>query len=169
MRFAKKKGTRHIFFRMTAILMLFSLVILSMTANAQSSINSQNIGSIYEIMSETIVNCMLQDSEGLLWFGTQNGLYNYNGYKIKKYSFNCTLSNNFEANFITSICEDDSKNIWLGTFGGGLFKFDPLTEEYINFNYNANDIDSLSDNIVRAICKDDSGMLWIGTQEKGLT
>lgn len=168
MRLAKTKVIRNILSSMVAAIMLFSIVMFSCTTAAQTSTHSQNTGSIYEMLSGSVVTCMLQDSEGFLWFGTQSGLYRYNGYNIKSYSFNSTLPNKSAANFITSICEDNSKNIWLGTFGGGLFKLDPITEEYVHFNHNANVHDGLGDNIVRAICKDDSGKLWIGTQNNGL-
>ncbi len=34
-------------------------------------------------LSQTIVECMLLDRRGFLWFGTQDGLNRYDGYEFK--------------------------------------------------------------------------------------
>lgn len=163
-----KKRIRQIFSSVAAALVLLSTGLLPCAASAQSDEIIQGGSLIDEELSGTVVNCMLQDSSGFLWFGTQIGLYKYNGYSLKPYSFNSGLSNKFVSNFITSICEDNSKNIWIGTFGGGLFKLDPQTGEFINFNDSVQNQGGLRDNFIRAICRDASGNLWIGTQNKGL-
>lgn len=164
---AKKTSIRQILCCMSAVFLFISLVILPCTSSAQTDTILLN-NLIDEELSGTVVNCMLQDSNGFLWFGTQIGLYRYNGYSLEPYSFNSKLSNTFVSNFITAICEDNSKNIWLGTFGGGLFKLDPQTGEYTHFSNNTQNQDSLSDNTVRALFADDSGKLWIGTESNGL-
>jgi len=152
---------------MTAVLLLLPIMFLPGIATWQADSNAPGY-SIYEELSGTVVNCMLQDSSGFLWFGTQNGLYRYDGYHLKLYSLSSDIANKFFSNFITSISEDNSKNLWIGTFGGGLFKLNPQTEEYANYNPKPPNPDGLGNNTIRAICKDDSGQLWIGTQNKGL-
>ena len=163
-----KKRIRQMLCSMTAALLFLSVIILSCPSSAQSDAALYNNNPIDEELSGTVTNCMLQDSDGFLWFGTQIGLYRYNGYSLKRYSFSSGLANQFVSNFITSIGEDNAKNIWIGTFGGGLFKLDPKTGEYVNYNHSTQNHDGLSDNTVRAICKDASGKLWIGTQNQGL-
>lgn len=167
MKAAGKKLIGRMLCGMTAALILLSIVILPYAPSAQSDILLSN-NPIDRELSGTVVNCMLQDSSGFLWLGTQIGLYRYNGYSLKPYRFSSSFSNEFVANFISSICEDNSKNIWVGTFGGGLFKLNPLTEEYVNFNSSSQNSDGLSDNTVIALVKDDAGKLWIGTKNKGL-
>lgn len=105
---------------------------------------------------------------GFLWFGTQTGLYKYNGYRVERYDFRSDPANRFAANFITAIVEDDSQNLWVGTFGGGLFKLNPKTGEYLNYRQDPQNPDSLHDNTIRALWQDDSGRLRIGTQNGGL-
>jgi signal transduction histidine kinase/ligand-binding sensor domain-containing protein len=111
---------------------------------------------------------MLQDSGGFLWFGTQNGLFRYNGYTLKPYGLYSGPSDRFASNFITSLCEGDDKNIWIGTFGGDLFRLDPQTEEYADFSNTLQNTDGPGSTAIRAIYRDDAGKLWIGTQNKGL-
>jgi len=57
--------------------------------------------------------------------------------------------------------------LWIGTFNGGLNKFDPETEQFERFQHDPHNPGSLSHNIIREIYEDKSGTLWIGT-ERGL-
>ncbi len=38
-------------------------------------------------LSQNDVNCLLQDSDGYIWLGTNDGLNRYDGYTFKKYGF----------------------------------------------------------------------------------
>ena len=33
-------------------------------------------------LSQSIVQCIIQDRQGFMWFGTQDGLNRYDGYKL---------------------------------------------------------------------------------------
>jgi signal transduction histidine kinase/ligand-binding sensor domain-containing protein len=160
--------TSRICFSIITISILFFCIKTLAYASSQTSIIELGSTSIDEVLAGTVINCMFQDSQGYLWFGTQIGLYRYNGYSLKAYNFSSTIKNKFISNFITSLCEDNNKNLWVGTFGGGLFKLNTHTDDYKNFNNNPDTFNSLSDNNIRTILKDDSGKLWIGTQNKGL-
>jgi hypothetical protein len=60
--------------------------------------------------------------------------------------------------------------VWygVGSMKGGIFKFDPETEEFINYYNIPGNPFRLSDNCVRALCFDRFGTLWIGTMYGGL-
>ena len=59
--------------------------------------------------------------------------------------------------------EDRSGNFWIGTYDGGVSKFDGRT--FTNFTKK----EGLSDNQVFKIFEDSSGNIWFGTREGGLT
>ncbi len=69
-------------------------------------------------LSQSVVNCVFQDSRGYIWTGTQNGLNRFDGYHFEIYSYNpsdsCSLSNSW----VFSIDEDRQGNLWVGTKGG---------------------------------------------------
>lgn len=114
-------------------------------------------------LSHGCISCILQDSKGFMWFGTEGGLNRYDGYTIKEYR----LPNNF----IRTLFEDDADNgkvLWIGTKGGGLVKFDKETEGFIQYQHDPNDPTSLSHNEVKCIYKDKAGVYWIGTEGGGL-
>lgn len=74
-------------------------------------------------LSHNQAECILQDSRGFMWFGTRNGLCRYDGYDIKVYR-NENNPNSLSGNWIMSLEEDKSGNIWVGTYQNGLNKFD---------------------------------------------
>ena len=71
------------------------------------------------------------------------------------------------GNSISSIYQDNSGNLWIGTFGYGINKF-ILQRKFIHFKKELDNPNSLSNNIIKAIYKDKSGLLWIGTFGGGL-
>lgn len=65
--------------------------------------------------------------------------------------------------------EDRNGTMWGGTWGGGLWRFDELTEEFVAYSNDPGDPGSLSENIVWAIGEDQYGNLWVGTHSMGLS
>jgi len=58
------------------------------------------------------VGCSLEDRAGNLWFGTtENGLYKYDGKTFQQF----LIKDGLNSNYITSLLEDSSGKIWIGT------------------------------------------------------
>jgi len=118
-------------------------------------------------LSQNIVNCMIQDSEGFLWVGTQDGLNCIDGYSFVAYQNQPSDSASLSNNYVTSLCEDPSGYLWVGTMGGGLNRLDKLTRKFRIYRNVSDDSSSLSDNTVWALALDTRNTLWAGTY-KGL-
>jgi len=116
-------------------------------------------------LSMGVVNCVLQDSKGFMWFGTQDGLNKYDGYNITIYKHNPLDSNSLSNNFINALYEDKSGILWIGTDGGGVEAYNLNSGKYVHHANVRNDPNSLSNNKIRAIMEDDEGLIWIGTDE----
>ncbi len=69
-------------------------------------------------LSQSVVNCVFQDSRGYIWAGTQNGLNRFNGYNFEIYAYNPSDSGSLSNSWIYSIDEDSQGNLWIGTKGG---------------------------------------------------
>ncbi|HKJ42114.1 MAG TPA: two-component regulator propeller domain-containing protein, partial [Sunxiuqinia sp.] len=69
-------------------------------------------------LSASIVNCVLKDSYGFLWVGTNNGLNRFDGYRTKVFEHDPSRSNSLLSNRILSLSEDHDKNLWIGTTTG---------------------------------------------------
>ncbi len=119
-------------------------------------------------LSSNSINSIIQDQKGFLWFGTEDGLNRFDGYTFKVYRNKRGDNNSLSNNFIWSICEDKNGMIWIGTDGGGLNKFNPVTEifeRFVNDNKNQN---SLSSDVVQNVFVDSKNNLWISTWGGGL-
>lgn len=106
--------------------------------------------------------CILEDSKGFIWFGFDNGLLIYDGYKGKKISL--VLENGKVNNFstITSLVEDASGKIWVGTLTG-VYIYNPINETSVylkDAKINKKSCHSLN--------KTSKGEILIGTQNDGL-
>ncbi|HBB31682.1 MAG TPA: hypothetical protein DDZ80_23260 [Cyanobacteria bacterium UBA8803] len=124
--------------------------------------------SVNEGLSQGSIISMVQDSQGFIWFGTQDGLNKYDGYTFTPYKYNRLNSNSLSDNFILSLYEDRSGILWIGTDSGGLNKFVPKTEQFTRYLHDFNIPTSLGANRVFSIYEDRSGILWIGTDSGGL-
>jgi signal transduction histidine kinase/ligand-binding sensor domain-containing protein/DNA-binding response OmpR family regulator len=71
-------------------------------------------------------------------------------------------------NKIRTLCEDTLGFIWIGTWSGGLSKYNPRTEKFTNYVHNKDAPHSISSNTILALYFDDSNFLWIGTLGGGL-
>jgi len=106
------------------------------------------------------INKITQDNDGFLWFGTNQGLFKYDGYSLEKFLAGFgSISNNI----IWDIVEDENNNLWISTYGGGLNKYNPSKNSFQTFIHN-NDPNSLSSNTLWDIEKSSSNNLWIGSR-----
>ena len=123
-------------------------------------------------LSHSTVNCILQDSKGFMWFGTDDGLNKYDGYSFTVYKHNPDDPFSISHNQIWSLFEDSSGTLWIGTYGGGLNRFD--RDVGVFTHYDANDFQNITDepvefrNVVRYMAENPPGVLWIATYGGGL-
>jgi ligand-binding sensor domain-containing protein/serine phosphatase RsbU (regulator of sigma subunit) len=95
-------------------------------------------------LSTTLVNCVIQDSQGFMWFGTQDGLNKYDGYGFKIYRRDPENVNSLSSSDVTSLCQMNDELIVVGTKDGlNLFNFKTNTFERISL-LKANDAISVN-------------------------
>lgn len=103
------------------------------------------------------VKCIYEDSKGILWIGSTNGLYYFNrNTKIfKKYTQKEGLSNNM----VYGILEDENYNLWLST-NYGISKFNIKKQTFQNYD----ESDGLQNNEfnTQAFFKSKKGELFFG-------
>ena len=66
-----------------ALLLYFLLLYGGILVSAQP-VNFKHY-TVKEGISQSEIKCIFQDSEGFVWFGTQNGLNKFDGYTFEKY------------------------------------------------------------------------------------
>ena len=97
-----------------------------------------------------------QGRDGVLWLGTENGLYSYRNNMLLK----CSLKQGSITN-ITALVEDRDNNLWIGS-EYGLFR-----RQNSDFQFLGKD-QGLGGNLVYSLHADVEGSLWVGTVDGGL-
>lgn len=122
--------------------------------------------SLEEGLSQSVVNDIVQDHQGFLWVGTDDGLNRYDGYDFKIYKPEPNNPNSISDSTITSIVEDQQGFLWVGTRAGGLNRYDPISGKFTHYFHNKTNANSIASNQISDLIADETG-LWIGTN-KGL-
>ena len=109
------------------------------------------------------------DEENTLWIGTVNGLYriNLDGKMVTHYKHDPENYYSLSDNLIQAIVADpgsDGKIFWIGTYSGGLNKFNMEDGSCEHFT----EKDGLPSNTIYSILIDDNSNIWLGTS-MGLT
>ncbi len=148
---------------------LFAIILVYLTniIYPQDDLRFEHL-SLQDGVTHNLTNCMMKDSKGFLWFGTTYGLARYEGsdYTVFKNDPEDPKSISFDD--IVSLFEDKNGNIWIGTNGGGLNKYNPYNGEFARFIYRKDNPNGINDNIIWAICEDKEGNIWLGTESGGL-
>ena len=113
------------------------------------------------------INCITQDSKGVLWLGTWSGLMRYDGYSVRTFQQEPGNASGLQSDQITSVVEGRNGRLWVGTVSAGFHSFDRATERFVNYRFNPDNPNSLSDNDVWGLFEDSKGYIWAGTK-KGL-
>ncbi|HEV2991063.1 MAG TPA: response regulator [Candidatus Angelobacter sp.] len=107
------------------------------------------------------VDAITQTEDGFIWVGTQQGLARFDGAWFTVFDKN-TTKEKLKHNYVCSLLEDKkTKTLWIGTFGGGLARYD--AGEFQSYS----EQDGLPGKFILALAQDSHGTLWIGT-DKGL-
>ena len=110
-------------------------------------------------LTDNYVLSAYEDSRGILWVGTERGLNRMDRStgQVKRYE-----AGNFSVG-VRSIAEDPTGDLWFGTRGNGLTRFDPRTGAFRTYRHVAADPKSLSHDYVASLLVDRKGTLWAAT------
>ena len=100
------------------------------------------------------VTAIYGTSDGIIWFGTRNGLSRYNGKEFVTF----TTKDGLAHNEVIAIYGASDGIIWFGTTLGGVSRYDG--NNFVNFTTK----DGLAHNEVAAIHGTRDGIMWFGTR-----
>ena len=103
-------------------------------------------------LGSTHVWVILQDENGVLWFGTSYGVSRYDGTSWQTF----TTKDGLADNDINSILQDGDGNLWVSTLAG-VSRYDGTLWQTFTTK------DGLADNRVKTILQDEDGNLWFPT------
>ncbi len=135
-----------------------------------SLVHGQNMFSRFEHLtmaqglSQSSVTCIIKDSRGFMWFGTEDGLNKYDGSTFTIYRHQPNNNNSLSSSYINTILEHEDGFLWVGT-NNGLNYFNPETETFTRYQHSPSMAHSISNDIVNALCINGDGALLVGTMD----
>jgi ligand-binding sensor domain-containing protein/signal transduction histidine kinase len=100
-----------------------------------------------------IAMAVLPAHDGRLWIGMNCGLAVLEGKQFRTFNGKDGLANTC----VWSLAEDRDNNIWIGTYGGGLFRY--RSRSFTQYSTK----EGLGSNIVSKVAVDRDGSLWVAT------
>ena len=117
-------------------------------------------------LSQNMIYTILQDEQGFMWFGTQDGLNRYDGRRFTVYKKNANNPKSLGNNGIFSLTQDDDETIWVGT-ANGVYLYHPALDAFTPFDIKTAEGENIN-GTVRDIKKDKNGNVWLAVSEKGI-
>lgn len=127
-------------------------------------LSNKGVTNVSELLKEkrTVVNAICVDNKNDVWYGTAEGLYKIitkeNKYALKKYN----KTKGFVNNSITCIKEDSKGNLWVGTYGDGLYVYNGKRFSRIDLNQ------ELYRQTVLDVYFDKNNTAWLATLNHGV-
>jgi ligand-binding sensor domain-containing protein len=113
-------------------------------------------------LSNNNTNWIAQDNDGFMWFGTNDGLNRYDGYRIRKYYHIASDGNSLFDNSISQIVPGKKNHLWIAT-REGVCVYDKLTGQFQNLKHNTSDTNDLRNDGFARIYSDQDGISWVTT------
>ncbi len=129
-----------------------------------------------ETVNMTTVLCLVEDQNGYIWAGTDNGPIRFSGVSdISEGRCNRIIGTDYnddgyrllEDVKITCMAVDGGNRIWMGTTGNGLYMVDNNSASLYVENFTTTNSLLISDNIVSLAINDRTGEVYVGT-DRGL-
>ncbi len=110
---------------------------------------------------------IINDSKGILWFATSQGLFSYNPETARSrlYKNNTATKSGPPQKEVYNVLEDNDGNMWIVTEHYVSKLIDSETGKFQNYKYNKDSFQNAA--LHPCIYQDKEGMFWIGT-ERGL-
>jgi diguanylate cyclase (GGDEF)-like protein len=120
--------------------------------------------SLEEGLSQQAINAIVQDNDGFMWFGTEDGLNRFDGYEFRQLRHDRADSSTLPNGWISSLVASDD-GVWISTDGGGVIFRNGATGK-LESPEELRDTPDLQR--VRTLARDRLGRLWIGSRDAGV-
>jgi signal transduction histidine kinase/ligand-binding sensor domain-containing protein/DNA-binding response OmpR family regulator len=122
-------------------------------------------------LSSNIINCVIQDDNGIIWIATDHGgitLLQKNSFKTDYLVTREDDNKSLAQNSIVALYKDNLGIVWGGTYKKGINYYHKDIIKFPLIHHNPADRNSLPYDDVNRFAEDDKGNLWIGTNGDGL-
>ena len=153
---------RHVSLRARATIAALACA-FSCSAPATPPLSVQRY-SLEEGLSQQDVTAIVQDNEGFMWFGTEDGLNRFDGYEFRQLRHERGDEETLPNGWVSSLVATED-GLWIGTDGGGVVFRDAKTGK-LSAPAQLSSAPDLQR--IRAMSRDRLGRLWIASRDAGI-
>ncbi|MGH8371168.1 MAG: ligand-binding sensor domain-containing diguanylate cyclase [Gammaproteobacteria bacterium] len=123
------------------------------------------------LLTRASVNAFAESANGQLWVATEGGLLKFSSQDrvLAVYQHHADDNESLPSSRVRALFEDLAGDIWIGTYGGGVTRFDPIHGRFINYEHDATDPQSLGGDRILTLYRDQTGLIWIGAEAAGIS
>jgi signal transduction histidine kinase len=124
----------------------------------------------YGNLEQSMIFSITQDSQGLIWLGTGNGIktFDENSGAFKHYYYRPGDTTGISDYTALAVYADSRDNIWVGYGSIATDRYNKKTGRFTHYKHDPRDTNSISSNIVNSFYEDAKGNLWMATTAGGL-
>ncbi len=124
--------------------------------------------TIKDGLSNNTIYAITQDQDGIMWFGSRDGLNRYDGYEFKVYKSDPADSTTISSNHIQELFCHPNGDIWIGLVKGGLSIFDRKTQRFIVNPFKEHIFEDWMELSIVSIFQDSKKNIWLATLDAGV-
>jgi ligand-binding sensor domain-containing protein/signal transduction histidine kinase len=158
---------KSLIFKLYKPFLAINIALSVVRVHAQAPTLKFNTYNINDGLSQNQVFSIIQDKQGFIWLGTDEGLNRFDGYEFKIFKHEENNPNSIIGNSIHSLEVGDDSVIWIGT-SNGISKYYPQTEKIEQLHVNYDDPKKPKGTAVNEIKKDRDGNIWIAYLGSGI-
>lgn len=154
----------------TILVTFFLLLFPAFRSPAQSVFRFEHV-TVNDGLAHSDATAVLQDKDGFIWVGTNNGIDRYDGYELKNYLFPNGNFNGLYNNRVAALHLSDDGIIWVALEEQGVFYYDAESDSFRSVAEKA--VGARAQELLRRIAPRTikttvNGSLCIGTRSDGV-
>ena len=153
-----KRVARRVVFG--SLLLAGALLTVSWAAIADEAFQRYNVS---DGLVNNVVFDVAQDKYGFIWATTRNGISKFDGSDFTTYRPAPPGVGTQVPQFYLTVYPAKDGSLWFCSWGNGLLRLDPDTENFTFFRHDPKDPQSIASNHVWFASEDREGMIWVSS------
>ena len=149
---------------MKNIAFIIFLLFISICRAQDNNILFQNYNVSNGLSQNTVIRS-LEDSNGVMWFCTRDGLNRFDGTEFEVFRAD-GQPHSLSSSDVTTIIEESPGVLWIGTHSG-LNRYDVSSNTFTQYFHDPANQYTISDNCIKHLLCDNQKRIWVGSM-KGL-
>lgn len=116
-------------------------------------------------LANDIVTTLYTADDGTLWIGSNGGLqrWNANAEHFETWGEDIFTAAPYSGDIVYAVTITRTGEYWIGTYRGGVTRYDPATESVTSYRHDAADPRSIGNDLIYDIIELQDGSVWIAT------